>query len=601
MLKGKTALVTGSTSGIGLGLATAFAKEGANVVLNGFGDAKEIEAIRAALAKDHRVAVTYSAADMTKPDEIAAMIADAEKEFGAVDILCNNAGIQHVAPVEEFPIDKWNAIIAINLSSAFHTIRAALPKMKAKGWGRIVNTGSAHALVASPFKAAYVAAKHGIAGLTKTVALETAEAGITVNAICPGYVWTPLVEKTDPRHHEGAPHDGGPGEARRAARGAADQAIRHGRRSGGAGALPLLRRGEEHHRRAPLHRRRLDSGVTTATGGRKRINLALQGGGAHGAFTWGVLDALLKDERLEFEAISGASAGAMNAVVLADGLRHGGREGARRRLAAFWRRVSREGGGVGAAAELVQSMLRFWPVNSYSPFDLMEQFASLFSPYRTNPLNINPLRDLVARLVRFDRVHESGVKLFLSATNVRTGKIKVFTGEEIDADAVMASACLPLLFQAVEIGEEAYWDGGFMGNPALFPFFTETTSEDILLVQVNPIRREEVPHTASEITERMSEITFNASLLREFRAIDFVNRLMDESRLDTAKYRRHRLHRIDATAALAGTDAASKLDTSWLFFTKLHAAGRAAATAWLTDNYDAIGNRATLDLRAEFT
>jgi len=198
MLKGKTALVTGSTSGIGLGIATAMAGEGANVVINGFGDAKQIEAIRSGLAKEHGVTVTYSPADMTKPDEIAAMVADAEKEFGAIDVLCNNAGIQHVAPIEEFPIDKWNAIIAIDLSSAFHTIRAALPKMKAKGWGRIVNTASAHALVASPYKVAYVAAKHGLAGLTKVVALETAEAGITINSICPGYVWTPLVEKQIP-------------------------------------------------------------------------------------------------------------------------------------------------------------------------------------------------------------------------------------------------------------------------------------------------------------------------------------------------------------------------------------------------------------------
>jgi 3-hydroxybutyrate dehydrogenase len=198
MLKGKTALVTGSTSGIGHGIAKALAGEGANIVLNGFGDKAEIEALRAGLAKEAGVTVTYSAADMTRADEIAAMVAEAEKEFGAVDILVNNAGIQHVAPVEEFPIDKWNAIIAINLSAAFFAIRAAVPAMKKRGWGRIINTGSAHALVASPFKAAYVAAKHGLAGLTKTVALETARAGITVNAICPGYVWTPLVEKQIP-------------------------------------------------------------------------------------------------------------------------------------------------------------------------------------------------------------------------------------------------------------------------------------------------------------------------------------------------------------------------------------------------------------------
>ena len=198
MLKGKTALVTGSTSGIGLALATAFAREGCNVVINGFGEAAAIEATRAGLAEAHGVAVSYSPANMAVPAEIAAMVADAEKEFGAIDILCNNAGIQFVAPVEEFPIDKWDAIIAINLSAAFHAIRAALPKMKQRAWGRIINTASAHALVASPFKSAYVSAKHGIAGLTKTVALETATTGITVNAICPGYVWTPLVEKQIP-------------------------------------------------------------------------------------------------------------------------------------------------------------------------------------------------------------------------------------------------------------------------------------------------------------------------------------------------------------------------------------------------------------------
>jgi 3-hydroxybutyrate dehydrogenase len=198
MLKGKTALVTGSTSGIGLGIATALAADGANVVLNGFGDAAAIEATRAGLAATHGVAVRYSGADMSKPAEIAAMVAAAEAEFGAVDILVNNAGIQHVAPVDEFPPEKWDLIIAINLSASFHAIRAALPGMKRKGWGRIINTASAHALVASPYKSAYVAAKHGIAGLTKTVALETATQGITANAICPGYVWTPLVEKQIP-------------------------------------------------------------------------------------------------------------------------------------------------------------------------------------------------------------------------------------------------------------------------------------------------------------------------------------------------------------------------------------------------------------------
>ncbi|WP_417691949.1 3-hydroxybutyrate dehydrogenase [Roseibium sp.] len=198
MLKNKTALITGSTSGIGLAYARALAEQGANVVINGLGDADEIEATRAAVENDFGVRCVYSAANMLKADEIATMVANAENEFDSLDILINNAGIQHVAPVEEFPIEKWDAIIAINLSSAFHAIRAAVPGMKKRGWGRIINTASAHALVASPYKSAYVAAKHGIAGLTKTVALEVAEHGVTVNAICPGYVWTPLVEAQIP-------------------------------------------------------------------------------------------------------------------------------------------------------------------------------------------------------------------------------------------------------------------------------------------------------------------------------------------------------------------------------------------------------------------
>jgi 3-hydroxybutyrate dehydrogenase len=198
MLKGKTALITGSTSGIGLGIAKAFAGEGANVILNGFGDAKEIETLRDSIATERGVQVRYDGADLSKQDQIETMIAKALAEFGAIDILVNNAGIQFVAPVDEFPVDKWNAIIAINLTASFHTVRLALPRMKAKKWGRVINIASAHALVASPFKSAYVAAKHGIAGLTKTVALEVAEAGITTNAICPGYVWTPLVQKQIP-------------------------------------------------------------------------------------------------------------------------------------------------------------------------------------------------------------------------------------------------------------------------------------------------------------------------------------------------------------------------------------------------------------------
>lgn len=199
MLKNKTALITGSTSGIGLGIAAAFAAQGANLILNGFGDAAAIESMRARLEQDHGVRAVYDGADMSKPEAIEKMLTSAISAFGAIDILVNNAGIQHVAPIDEFPPARWDAIIAINMSAAFHTIRLALPAMKTKGWGRIINIASAHALVASPFKSAYVTAKHGIAGLTKTVALEVAEQNITVNAICPGYVRTPLVEQQIPQ------------------------------------------------------------------------------------------------------------------------------------------------------------------------------------------------------------------------------------------------------------------------------------------------------------------------------------------------------------------------------------------------------------------
>jgi len=198
MLKGKSALVTGSTSGIGLAIARALAADGANITINGFGDKAAIEKERSGIEKEFGVKAVYSAADMTKPAEIADMVKTAEKTFGSLDVLVNNAGIQFVAPIEDFPIDKWDQIIAINLSAAFHAIRAAVPGMKARKWGRIISTASAHSLVASPFKAAYVTAKHGLAGLTKTVALELATFGVTCNCISPGYVWTPLVEKQIP-------------------------------------------------------------------------------------------------------------------------------------------------------------------------------------------------------------------------------------------------------------------------------------------------------------------------------------------------------------------------------------------------------------------
>ena len=323
-LAAKTAVVTGSTSGIGLAIARAFAKEGCNVLINGFGDAAAIETERTSIEKDFGVKAIYDGADMSKPEEIAAMIAHAEKTFGSVDILVNNAGIQFVSPIEDFPIEKWNQIIAINLSSAFHAIRAAVPGMKARKWGRIINTASAHSLVASPFKSAYVSAKHGIAGLTKTAALELATFGVTVELHLSRLCLDAPGRKADSRHDEGPQPDQGAGHQRRPARRPADQAVRHGRSGRRARRVPLLGFGLADHRRQHFHGWRLDRGVTAAA--RKTVNLALQGGGAHGAFTWGVLDRLLADGRLDFDGLSGTSAGAMNAVSLAEGMRKGGAE-----------------------------------------------------------------------------------------------------------------------------------------------------------------------------------------------------------------------------------------------------------------------------------
>ncbi|ODN72636.1 patatin-like phospholipase family protein [Methylobrevis pamukkalensis] len=336
--------------------------------------------------------------------------------------------------------------------------------------------------------------------------------------------------------------------------------------------------------------------------GRKIVNLALQGGGAHGAFTWGVLDRLLEDDRLDFEAISGTSAGAMNAVVLAAGLDTGGVDGARMALETFWRSVSTEGRISGPRTSLIEVWMSAWRMPFDRPrFPLFDLVSRVASPYDLNPLNLNPLRDLLAEQIDFERVRNCDkIKLYISATSVETGKIKVFRNKDLSADAVMASACLPFLFHAVEIDGEHYWDGGYMGNPALFPFFGESGSGDIVLVQINPLERQEVPRDAQGIIERVNEITFNASLLRELRAIDFVNRLIDEGRLDTAHYQRNRVHRIAGADELAAFGSSTKMNTSYAFFEELMTIGRQAAGRFLDAHFDAIGEKGTLDLRHVF-
>lgn len=335
----------------------------------------------------------------------------------------------------------------------------------------------------------------------------------------------------------------------------------------------------------------------------KRVNLALQGGGAHGAFGWGVLDRLLEDGRLDVEGLSATSSGAMNAVVYASGLAKGGREGARQALEKFWRDISQLGNlySPARAAPWTQT-LGLGP--EYSPAYLMFQAVThALSPYQFNPFGFDPLRGVLRRSVDFDALRvNSRVKLFISATNVRTGQPRIFANEDVSLDAVMASACLPFLFQAVEINGEHYWDGGYMGNPALYPLFFQAESRDIVIVHINPIVRPQLPTTPPEIENRLNEITFNASLLRELRAIGFVSRLIEEGWLKE-KYRerlkRMLVHSIRADEAMADLGVASKFNTDWKFLCDLRDRGRAAAARWLETSYSHLGQHSTVDLASE--
>lgn len=349
-------------------------------------------------------------------------------------------------------------------------------------------------------------------------------------------------------------------------------------------------------------------------GGEKRINLALQGGGSHGAFTWGVLDAILEDGRLDIEAITGTSAGAMNAVALVHGYLENGREGARAKLAQFWSGICEDARLNTSQRELLDTFLGAWRFEN-SPLQAWFDFwASTTSPYSLNPLNINPLRELLERDIDFEKVRAcKDIKLFVAATNVHTGRIAVFDRDQLTVDHVMASACLPTVFQAVEIDGVPYWDGGYMGNPALFPLFYNSETPDILIVQINPVERKITPQTPRDIQNRLNEITFNGALLGELRAIEFVNRLVDSGKLQRSRglldrlrngkkhavthdYMRPFIHRIDGADEIAVYPASTKFDTRWSFLTQLRDIGRTAAQSWLKAHYEAIGERDTLDL-----
>lgn len=328
--------------------------------------------------------------------------------------------------------------------------------------------------------------------------------------------------------------------------------------------------------------------------GRRLINLALQGGGSHGAFTWGVLDALLEDGRLEFEGISGTSAGAMNAVVMAHAFAKAGEDGqegqyARDAVRAALRRFWESVGMMGSLATGV-------PVPGMQ--SLVHMATQWLAPTQINPLGVNPLLRLLKSEVDFERLtRQSKIKVFVNATNVRTGRGEVFSGRHLTADAVMASACLPMLYQAVQINGEYYWDGGYSGNPVIYPLIYHTKSVDVLLVQINPIEIPQAPGmTAAEINERINDITFNTPLLAEFRAMDFITRLLDEGRLDVTRYKRMFVHRIDGGEVLQQYNVTSKARADSHFVHTLFENGRKAGEQWLAEHFDDVGKRSTIDL-----
>jgi len=325
------------------------------------------------------------------------------------------------------------------------------------------------------------------------------------------------------------------------------------------------------------------------------IDLALQGGGSHGAFTWGVLDRLLDDETLAFDGVSGTSAGALNAAVLATGLAEGGRAGAQAALRAFWMDVAAQGSCFGAAAVPLAAFAAAWNPALW----WLQPLTQAFSPYQFNPLDINPLRRVLERHVRPAALARAPVSLFVTATSVHTGQPRVFERRDLTIDALLASACLPHLFRAVTIDGEPYWDGGYTGNPALWPLIYHTAALDIVLVQINPLERRGTPVTRMEIDDRLAEITFNAALVGEMRAIAFVHRLVAEGRVDPGEYKDLRLHRV-AEPKLGALGAASKMRTDRAFLLELHALGHAAAARWLSENRGAIGRRGTLDPRASY-
>ena len=356
--------------------------------------------------------------------------------------------------------------------------------------------------------------------------------------------------------------------------------------------VPQERGSKSRTPRAPSRRKSSISPRTEV----KFVNLALQGGGAHGAFAWGVLDRLLEEGTVGFEGISATSAGAMNATVLAHGLQNGGPDGAREALADFWRRIAQFASLGPLQPSLIDRLLHNHELTYTPAFVALDLMSRLFSPYQLNPTNYNPLRGILEESVDFERLRDCrAVRLFLSATNVRTGKVRIFRNQDITPDAVMASACLPFMFQAVEIDGEAYWDGGYMGNPALYPLIYHCESRDVVIVHINPLCRPKVPTSAHEIMSRINEISFNSSLMREMRAIHFVTKLIDEGKLVENGMKKMLIHSIAADDVMQGLNATSKLNADWEFLTHLRDLGRERTDEWLVNAFEHLNRDTTVD------
>ncbi len=337
------------------------------------------------------------------------------------------------------------------------------------------------------------------------------------------------------------------------------------------------------------------------SGAVKKVNLALQGGGAHGAFTWGVLERLLAEEHLDVEAITATSAGAVNAVIVAQGMLEGGPDRAREMLSAFWRSVSTAASMSPLQPSIVDKLLGNVKLEFSPSFMALDFLSRIFSPYQFNLLDLNPLRSILEEVVDFDRIRKNKeIKLFVNATHVRSGRVRVFKTHEVTLDVVMASTCLPFLFKTVEVDGEPYWDGGYSGNPSLFPLFYHCNSDDVILVQINPLFVEEVPTTASDILDRVNEISFNGILIDEMRAIHFVHKLLREHNISEEKYKYVNVHMIEANDLMAPLGRASKLNADWDFLRHLRDIGIQTAGDWLEAHFDDIGVRPTVDIEKTF-